>query len=191
MFIFNKKYFTFHRKRRMIDRIDRRFKKELTTILIMKLEFIIAPLADYVGNSHQAMEDIIQLAQSIFPCRDARASLSRKKLKPKYVAFVVDTNNRRIPVGFIIWRLTDANHALLYRIGVKENYRRHGIGTALFMFSTRYLPCQRAGCLILLHCNVNNIPARQFYNKLGFGVKQEIKNYYNNGDSAIEFMYQT
>ena len=157
----------------------------------MKLDFFIASFADFVNNDKNAFESAVYLSNSIFPCRDARVAFKRNNLKPKYVAFVVDTNNRKIPVGFIIWRLTDVNNALLYRIGVKKNYRRHGIGTAMFMFSTRYLPCHRKGCMIMLHCSINNKIAMRFYERIGFTRSKEIKKYYSNGDSAFEYTFKT
>lgn len=157
----------------------------------MQINFFIESLKDYTAANPMLLEDVIELSTSIFPCRDSRVALKSKKLNPKYIAYMFDDNMERFPVGFIIWKIGNDNNALMYRIGVKEEYRLHGIGSSLVTFSMMKLPCQNAGCTITIHCNVKNEVARIFYEKIGFRMHKIVEKYYSNGDSAEEFIYQT
>ncbi len=71
-------------------------------------------------------------------------------------------------VGYVgVWLLPDEAH--IVTIGVRENYRRQGIGEMLFIASME-MARQNGRDLLTLECRVSNRPALSLYEK--YGMKQ-------------------
>jgi [ribosomal protein S18]-alanine N-acetyltransferase len=83
--------------------------------------------------------------------------------------------------GFaVIWIITD--EIQLHNISVKKGSRRSGIGQALI----NHISCMKKNLInkITIEVNEKNLPALNFYKKMGFCINGLRKKYYNE-DSAI------
>jgi len=87
--------------------------------------------------------------------------------------------------GFAIMHFGDAD-AHLHLLAVEPQYRRSGIGTALL----RWLEtsCRTAGMRrIRLEVRIGNLPARRFYERLGYSILGRIAGYYDDIEAALVF----
>lgn len=89
--------------------------------------------------------------------------------------FVVIENGQDI-AGYIIF---DMNGHIL-SMAVKHQFRRKGLGTALFMHA---LQC--VGKRLQLEVRSKNVGAVWFYSKLGMRIAGKIPNYYGNDDALV------
>ncbi|MFX0133778.1 MAG: GNAT family N-acetyltransferase, partial [Candidatus Hodarchaeota archaeon] len=76
------------------------------------------------------------------------------------------------------------NSALVYAIGVLENYRRQGIGKLLINHLIDNLKKHIDIKELYLHVQESNNVAFNFYEKLGFKFIKTIKNFYSWGENA-------
>ena len=80
--------------------------------------------------------------------------------------------------GYIFGRHI-ADEAEITKLAVAEKYRRRGVATLLVDHFLKYLMTREARN-IHLELRTSNIPARRLYEKFGFSVTGNRKNYYNN-----------
>lgn len=94
----------------------------------------------------------------------------------------------RFPESFIIvevgediagYVMFDKNGHIL-SMAVKHQFRRKGLGTALFMHA---LQC--VGKRLRLEVRSKNVGAISFYSKLGMRIAGKIPNYYGNDDALV------
>jgi [ribosomal protein S18]-alanine N-acetyltransferase len=84
-------------------------------------------------------------------------------------------------VGYLLGTLL-MDEARLLLIAVRDQYRRHGIGTKLV---NEYVDSVRGRAnMVRLEVRTGNLAAQTFYFKLGFRFVGMINNYYRNGDNA-------
>ncbi len=89
--------------------------------------------------------------------------------------FVVEENGKI--VGYIIG---DRERNLIVSIAVHPDYRRKGYGRKLMEYLLKHMHGE-----VILQVRKSNKGAIEFYKKLGFKVKKEIRNYYMDGEDAI------
>ncbi|MBC7107563.1 MAG: ribosomal protein S18-alanine N-acetyltransferase [Methanomassiliicoccales archaeon] len=96
--------------------------------------------------------------------------------------FIVIEDNRRIQ-GFILGITISKREARILMLAVKDEVKRRGLGTILFReFCSK---CAMRGIrYITLEVRKSNLPAINFYKKLGFEIAGEIDHYYSDGESA-------
>jgi len=97
--------------------------------------------------------------------------------------FLVAENNGRI-VGYIIGAIRWHNTAHVLAIGVDPKYRGCGVGSALMNEITKKFQLKGAK-IIRLEVRKSNVPAQNFYRKMGFIERFEVPYYYEDGESAI------
>ena len=101
--------------------------------------------------------------------------VAEEKDENKIIAFIlVDINGGEIK--------QDA--ALVYAIGVLEDYRRLGIGTLLIKEIIKNLKNYSHVKELYLHVQESNTGAYKFYNQLGFKFVKTIKKFYSWGENA-------
>lgn len=83
-------------------------------------------------------------------------------------------------IGVVRWGFT--GHILA--IAVDPPYRRQGVGTTLAVNILDRIRMKGAK-QVRLEVRRSNITARQFYLKLGFAEREEIPNYYEDGETAV------
>jgi len=89
-------------------------------------------------------------------------------------------------VGFAIMRFGD-DDAHLHLLAVEPLQRRTGTGTALLRWLEE--SCRTAGIRrIRLEVRRGNLPARRFYERLGYSIVGRIPDYYDRREAAIVFM---
>ncbi|NVM02800.1 MAG: GNAT family N-acetyltransferase [Candidatus Helarchaeota archaeon] len=96
-------------------------------------------------------------------------------LENKIIAFIlVDINGGDVK----------KDSALVYAIGVLENYRRQGIGKLLVNQLIKNLKKHPNIKELYLHVQESNTVAFKFYEKLGFQFSKTIKQFYSWGENA-------
>ena len=87
-------------------------------------------------------------------------------------------------VGYVgLWFMVDEAH--IVAIGVREAYRRHGIGE-LLLLSTIELSRHMRACVVTLEVRVSNAEAQRMYEKYGFLRVGRRKAYYqDNREDAV------
>ena len=77
----------------------------------------------------------------------------------------------------------------LYRIAVRDSFRRAGVGTGLFSYAIEELS-RRGLTTLFLEVREKNLPARALYGSLGFRECGVRRGYYKNpDDNAILMVY--
>lgn len=96
--------------------------------------------------------------------------------------FIVIEDNRQIQ-GFILGITISKREARILMLAVKDEMKRRGLGTILFReFCSK---CAMRGIhYITLEVRKSNLPAINFYKKMGFEIAGEINRYYSDGESA-------
>lgn len=89
--------------------------------------------------------------------------------------FVLEKNGRI--VGYVI---ADEKRNIIMSIAIHPEYRRKGYGRTLLEHVLRLLKGE-----VILQVRKSNVGAIKFYEKLGFKKKEEIKNYYIDGEDAF------
>ena len=89
--------------------------------------------------------------------------------------FVIEENNKI--VGYVI---ADNERNLIVSIAIHPDYRRKGYGKMLMRHVMRFMRGE-----IILQVRKSNKIAINFYKKLGFEEKTELKRYYIDGEDAI------
>ncbi|WP_455368950.1 ribosomal protein S18-alanine N-acetyltransferase [[Eubacterium] cellulosolvens] len=90
-------------------------------------------------------------------------------------------------VGYIVAK-TDCSRAHILSIAVENKWRRKQIGFILLQMLIIKLKSKRIN-EIILEVEKNNIPAKKLYERIGFKLIKEIKNYYLNGEDALLYYF--
>jgi len=101
--------------------------------------------------------------------------------------FLVAEKNYEV-IGYIVAK-TDCSRAHILSIAVKNNWRRKRIGFTLLQMLIIKLKSKRIN-EIILEVELNNIPAKTLYERVGFKLIKEIKNYYLNGEDALVYYFK-
>ena len=105
----------------------------------------------------------------------------REAISDKETIALVATIEGEI-VGFAIMRFGD-EAAHLHLLAVDPRYRRQGVATKLMDWLEA--ACRTAGMHhVRLEVRLENLPARQFYARLGYNERGQIKGYYDERESA-------
>lgn len=101
---------------------------------------------------------------------------------PNYLVFVARQNE--IPAGLIVMHPRGlASSPYIKSIAVAQEYRGHGIGTALIEFAENYFR-QQAKHIFLCVSSFNS-RAQSLYQSLGYHTVGELKDYIMDGESEI------
>jgi ribosomal-protein-alanine N-acetyltransferase len=149
------------------------------------------------------MSDGGMMAQQLIRIRDLKREEMRTVLDIEYRSFkdpyplsLLDRLHAMHPDGFLVAELQ--NKVVGYVIGVirwgftghiltiavDPPYRRQGVGTALAANIVDRIRTKGAK-QVRLEVRRSNLAARQFYLKLGFAEREEIPNYYEDGETAV------
>lgn len=154
----------------------------------------ILDVQGFVRSTDGGREEIVGLVQEIFPNANGGKLVDSHRIFPKYVALKRAIFSGKRVVGFIFWKLMESDdgstYALVDHVGVKDGFRRRGIGTALVRYSMKEIRSKRDGCDVMIHCRKNN-DAKFFYDELGFETVDLIDGYYANGDPAYEMVLRS
>ena len=96
--------------------------------------------------------------------------------------FLVAEKNHKI-VGFIIGIKLKTEKSKILMLSVEPDYRRQRIGGKLLKEFIKTTIKQNIG-LVQLDVQTNNMQAIKFYEKNGFKIIDEMKDFYQNGESA-------
>ncbi len=88
-------------------------------------------------------------------------------------------------VGFILIQITDEIN--ITSLAVKKEFRNLGVGTKLLNWLENFALSKNIDT-ISLEVNSKNITAYLLYEKFGFTVRRERKNYYSDGNACLEMM---
>lgn len=88
-------------------------------------------------------------------------------------------------VGFILIQITDEIN--ITSLAVKKEFRNLGVGTKLLNWLENFALSKNIDT-ISLEVNSKNITAYLLYEKFGFTVRRERKNYYSDGNTCLEMM---
>jgi len=134
--------------------------------------------ADVIVNQDNAdhyLDQIVELDACCFPDgswnKDAWRGLFDHHQLQVYLGFWQNQ-----PAGYLTLSLFSPDSELL-RLGVKETFRRQGIGSDLLNWTIHELK-NSAIDSIFLEVREDNLPARLFYQSRGFVKTGERKNYY-------------
>ena len=97
--------------------------------------------------------------------------------------FLVAENDGRV-VGYVIGAIRWHNTAHILAIGVDPAFRGRGVGSTLMDEIIKRFQCKGAK-VVRLEVRKSNLPAQNFYRKLGFVDRFEVPFYYEDGESAI------
>jgi len=91
------------------------------------------------------------------------------------------------PVGFVAAVVSGPKVARVLMLAVEPERRRRSVGTMLM--DELFKNCLVKGVdTVILEVRKSNAQARTFYERLGFSVFGEIKNFYTNGEGADKMM---
>lgn len=88
-------------------------------------------------------------------------------------------------VGFILVQITDEIN--ITSLAVKKEFQNLGVGTKLLNWLENFALSKNIDT-ISLEVNSKNITAYLLYEKFGFTVRRERKNYYSDGNACLEMM---
>ncbi len=89
-------------------------------------------------------------------------------------------------IGFVLTSKNGRTRGLLVTIDILTGWRRQSIGTRLMELAERAQ--RRRGCRsIQLQVAVENVPAIEFYTKLGYRKKRLLRDYYGSGKNGYLF----
>ncbi len=128
------------------------------------------------------MDAILDIEDRCFPDPYPLSLLNRLYANNPYSFLVAELDGR--VVGYVIGVLRWGATGHIMAIGVYPKYRRQGVGTALIVHMLDVLRMKGARN-VRLEARKSNIIAQQFYQKLGFGLGEEIPYYYEDGESAV------
>lgn len=120
-------------------------------------------------------------------------SIEYNRLKLKDFLQMYDNTNYEIAVGklddeivgFILIQITDEIN--ITSLAVKKEFRNLGVGTKLLNWLENFALSKNIDT-ISLEVNSKNITAYLLYEKFGFTVRRERKNYYSDGNACLEMM---
>jgi ribosomal-protein-alanine N-acetyltransferase len=92
-------------------------------------------------------------------------------------------------VGYVIGVIRWGTTGHILAIGIDPLYRRQEIGSALMEHIISRLRA-RGAKLVRLEVRKSNREAQQFYLKLGFGEREELPYYYEDGEAAVAMDYE-
>ena len=95
-----------------------------------------------------------------------------------FLAEIDDQSGRPFVAGFVIFHVSGTNTEV-YNIAVDARHARSGVGWQL-MNTVMTESRNRYATRVLLEVRKSNAPAIRFYEKFGFGVLGERKDYYSN-----------
>lgn len=130
------------------------------------------------------LSQVLAIERVSFPLPWGRAAFLSELINPFSRPFVAVQGGE--VVGYmVLWIQGETLH--LANIAVRPDKRGQGIGTRLMeeaLAVARQLGSER----ITLEVRVSNLPARRFYEKLGFRIKGRIKGYYKpNFEDALVY----
>lgn len=120
-------------------------------------------------------------------------SIEYNRLKLEDFLQMYDNSNYEIAVGklddeivgFILIQITDEIN--ITSLAVKKEFRNLGVGTKLLNWLENFALSKNIDT-ISLEVNSKNITAYLLYEKFGFTVRRERKNYYSDGNACLEMM---
>jgi len=130
----------------------------------------------------------MEIERFSFPNRKKYSKDYFKTLYQKYPEGLVVAEKERKILGYIVGEIE--NRVPAKRVGkfislaVAPDFRKMGVGRKLVNFLINHFKKKRVK-EISLHVRAKNKLNLSFYKKLGFKKQKEIKNYYQNGDSAF------
>jgi ribosomal-protein-alanine N-acetyltransferase len=129
------------------------------------------------------LEKICEIENSSFPEPFSGRYLSDLGKLYSETFLVAERNYEAI--GYIVAK-TDCSRAHILSIAVENNWMRKRVGFTLLQMLIIKLKSKRIN-EIILEVEKNNIPAKTLYEKVGFKLIKEIKNYYLNGEDALVY----
>lgn len=129
------------------------------------------------------LERICEIENSSFPEPFSDRYLSELGKLYSETFLIAERNYEAI--GYIVAK-TDCSKAHILSIAVENNWRRKGIGYNLLQMLIIKLKSRKIN-EIILEVEKNNISAKTLYERVGFKLLKEIKNYYLNGEDALVY----
>jgi ribosomal-protein-alanine N-acetyltransferase len=120
-----------------------------------------------------------------------RNAFEKKKAFPKEYFLEL---SKKWPEGFLVAKLSgeivgyaigekDKDSGLIVSVAVKKEWRRRGIGRKLIEKLLENF--KKEGMkIVFLHVREENREAINFYQALGFKIRELVENYYSNGEDA-------
>jgi len=97
--------------------------------------------------------------------------------------FLIAEKHHKI-IGFIVGLPLGQKNARILMLSISEKQRKQNIGSKLLEEFLKEVSLQNINNLEL-EVKTENRPAIKFYEKNGFQIKEEIKNFYENGENAF------
>ncbi len=102
--------------------------------------------------------------------------------------FTYTDNNKQVAIGYCVpEKLTDGTYNLL-AIGVSKDIQRKGIASQMMDYIEQVLK-QKDGRILIVETSSDDaqIPARNFYHKIGYIQAAVIKDFWKEGEDKIVF----
>ena len=133
------------------------------------------------------LEKIYEIENSSFPEPFSNCYLAELGRLYSETFLIAERNYEAI--GYIVAK-TDCSRAHILSIAVENNWRRKRIGYVLLQMLIIKLKSKKKIYEIILEVEKNNIPAKTLYERVGFKLVKEIKNYYLNGEDALVYYFR-
>ena len=133
------------------------------------------------------LERICEIENSSFPEPFSNRYLAELGKLYSETFLIAERNYEAI--GYIVAK-TDCSRAHILSIAIKNNWRRKRIGYVLLQMLIIKLKSKKKIYEIILEVEKNNIPAKTLYERVGFKLVKEIKNYYLNGEDALVYYFR-
>ncbi len=138
--------------------------------------------------AEEHLDGIIHIENVSFSCPWSKQSFL-DAIKNENMIVLVSENDDGHPVGFLC-ALIIGDEAELLDIAVLPEYRKNGVANSLFhtlLSEQKMEPASK----IFLEVRLSNVPARTFYEKLGFTQIGVRRNYYRNPTEDAILMVKT
>jgi ribosomal-protein-alanine N-acetyltransferase len=137
------------------------------------------------------VDEVAALEAAAFPARIApgaptHAERLREELVRPWTKLWIARASDKSVLGFLLaWQVVDELHIL--NVATHVAHRRQGVARALMTRATSFASEKRAR-QILLEVRRSNMPAIRLYKALGFFAMGVRRNYYTDGEDAVEMV---
>ena len=133
------------------------------------------------------VQDLVEIENECFTHNKFSEKMFEEELALKTRNYFV-TYYKGKPIGYMGLMIVE-NELCLLKIAVLPEFRRLGLAKKLIDKALQ-IKNEKNLDIFYLEVNSKNLGAISFYESLGFKVKHERKNYYENGDSCLIMFYE-
>ena len=154
-----------------------------------KIKHIIINLNDIkpIKMTFIDLKQIIEIYKSIWGERGIYDPLTFMETMSQGLSYVYKIEDEVIAFCLVEY-INENNIIEIVLLCVKEEYRHNHLGKSLLSFCINNCRSKKYN-RFSLHVSTTNIPALNLYKKLGFVIKQCIKQYYNDEDPKANDAY--